>query len=84
MAKHHLRPTTIGSYKDLMESPSNSRLAESEPFSAEKYYSTQPAPAQLEDTLEGVRKFVAANNAKGRRIVLVTVSISLGLIAISR
>lgn len=45
----------------------------SEPFSAERYYSTQPAPASLEDTLEGVRKFVAANKLKGRRLVLVTV-----------
>lgn len=60
-----------------MESLKNAKApsaVESEPFSAEKYYSTQPAPAHLEDTLEGVRKFVDANTSKGRRVVLVTVS----------
>lgn len=44
----------------------------SKPFSAERYFATQPKPAYLDEILNGVREFVAANRQAGRRIVLVT------------
>lgn len=60
-----------------MSGGANSALAQSsidkEPFSAERYFATQQPPANLAETLDGVRQFVIANRLNGRRIVLVTV-----------
>lgn len=47
----------------------------SEPFSAERYFATQEPPKNLDEIVEGVQEFVARNHQKGRRIVLVTVSV---------
>ena len=42
-------------------------------FSAETYFATQPAPANLEELLHGVRKFIDQHSQDGKRLVLVTV-----------
>ncbi|PVF95083.1 DFP-domain-containing protein [Serendipita vermifera] len=41
-----------------------------EPFSAERYFATQPPPAHLSELIGGVRDFVDRNHQRGRRIVL--------------
>lgn len=46
------------------------------PFSAEKYFETQPPPPTLEHDIAAVREFVARQAESGKRVVLVTVSVS--------
>ena len=48
------------------------------PFSAEKYFATQPPPPNLEADVQNVRSFVQRHAQAGRRVVLVTVSPPLG------
>lgn len=46
---------------------------ESEPFSAESYFATQPPPASLDEDVARVRDFVQRQLQTGRKVVLVTV-----------
>ena len=46
---------------------------DSEPFSAEKYFATQPPPPTLEEDVARVRDFVRRQQAAKRKVVLVTV-----------
>ncbi|KAG8838010.1 hypothetical protein FRB91_003077 [Serendipita sp. 411] len=52
-----------------MASTSNS---DAEPFSADRYFSTQPQPSHLEEIVQEVRDFVQTSRQRGRRIALVT------------
>lgn len=44
------------------------------PFSAEEFFKSQTEPAGLEGILNKVEVFILENIAKGKRVVLVTVS----------
>ena len=46
-------------------------------FSAETFFATQEPPPRLPQLLEGVAEFVAHHAREKRRVVLVTVSVSL-------
>lgn len=43
-------------------------------FSTEDYFQTQPVPSNLDIDVSGVRDFIQRQSARGRRVVLVTVS----------
>lgn len=47
-------------------------------FSAEEYFSTQDSPSNLQDSIDGVRSFVTAQQKAGHKVVLVTVSLIAG------
>ncbi|GAA5821448.1 hypothetical protein JCM3770_007086 [Rhodotorula araucariae] len=47
-------------------------MADSTQFSAEQFFAQQPPPARLDEHLAAVQRFVGANLAQGRRVVLVT------------
>ena len=51
----------------------NTEASTSEPFSAEKYFATQPPPPTLEEDVARVREFVRRHQAAKRKVVLVTV-----------
>ena len=55
----------------------NTEATTSEPFSAEKYFATQPPPPTLEEDVERVRDFVRKHQAAKRKVVLVTVRVAL-------
>ena len=46
---------------------------QSEPFSAETYFATQPPPPSLEEDVARVRDFVQRQQKAGRKVALVTV-----------
>lgn len=50
-----------------------SQESTSEPFSAEKYFATQPPPPTLEEDVAQVRDFVQKQREAKRKVVLVTV-----------
>ena len=50
-----------------------SEEAQSEPFSAESYFATQPPPPSLDEDVAQVREFVQRQQRSGRKVVLVTV-----------
>ena len=56
-------------------SSSSSAQASETPFSAEKYFATQPPPPTLESDVNAVREFVERHAQQGRKVVLVTVSV---------
>lgn len=43
------------------------------PFSAEKYFATQPAPPTLDDDVAKVREFIKRHKQAGRKVAFVTV-----------
>ena len=45
-----------------------------ESFSAEKYFATQPPPANLDDDVAKVREFIKRQKDGGRKVAFVTVS----------
>lgn len=49
-------------------------------FSADNYFSMQPAPDNLEVVVRGVEEFIACQMRDGRRVVLVTVSPSFVIV----
>lgn len=51
----------------------NEESAQSEPFSAETYFATQPPPASLDEDVARVREFVQRHKEAGRKVALVTV-----------
>ncbi|PAV15426.1 phosphopantothenate-cysteine ligase [Pyrrhoderma noxium] len=53
-------------------SSSSSAQASETPFSAEKYFATQPPPPTLESDVNAVREFVERHAQQGRKVVLVT------------
>ena len=53
----------------------------SEPFSAEKYFATQPPPPTLEEDVSRVRDFVRRQQEAKRKVVLVTVCFVHGVIS---
>ena len=55
----------------------NAEATTSEPFSAEKYFATQPPPPTLEEDVARVRDFVRKHQAAKRKVVLVTVRVGL-------
>jgi hypothetical protein len=50
-------------------------------FSAESYFGTQLPPPTLDSDIAGVRSFVHRQRDLGRKVVLVTVSVSLARVA---
>lgn len=50
-------------------------MGESRTFSAEEFFAQQPPPKDLDRHLDEVGRFVEANLAKGRKVVLITVSL---------
>lgn len=50
-------------------------MGEGQTFSADEFFAQQPPPKELDRHLDQVRAFVEANVNRGRKVVLITVSV---------